>query len=461
MKKQIALFLAISIIFSFTGCAAQSGNQQQSTAELTDNKQATAIAAVKYPKMEQYPDEANYTDKKTGEFDSDGFSEAYQKWWEEKKERQTHSKEETNGLAGFIIKSMPQILSDSHSENTIYSPLNVYLALSMLAEVTEKESRKQVLDLLGTDSIEALRTQVKTVWENNYCDDGIVTSILASSLWLNQNITYLSSTMDSLAKNYYASSFQGRMGSDEFNQALQNWLNEQTGGLLKEQASGVEMDADTIMALATTIYFKANWSESFGKENTSQEIFYAKDGEITCDFMHQTKMRNYYRGENFSATAQALEGSGNLWLILPDEGVSVEELTTDPQVIEFLFSSEEEKTERNVTLSVPKFDVTSDLDLIPSLKNLGISDVFDSAVSDFSPMTKDEKGIVLSQVKHATRVKIDEEGCVASAYTVMMMARGAAIIEEEEIDFTVNRPFLFVITNMDELPLFVGIVNQP
>ncbi len=47
----------------------------------------------------------------------------------------------------------------------------------------------------------------------------------------------------------------------------------------------------------------------------------------------------------------------------------------------------------------------------------------------------------------------------AAAYTVMMMA-GAAMPPKDEVDFTLDRPFLFVVTGADSLPLFVGIVNS-
>ena len=51
-------------------------------------------------------------------------------------------------------------------------------------------------------------------------------------------------------------------------------------------------------------------------------------------------------------------------------------------------------------------------------------------------------------------------GSTAAAYTVMMMC-GAAAPPEEEVDFVLNRPFVFAITGTDGLPLFVGIVHQP
>ena len=110
--------------------------------------------------------------------------------------------------------------------------------------------------------------------------------------------------------------------------------------------------------------------------------------------------------------------------------------------------------------SVPKFDVSSQFDLREGLAALGITDVTDFDKADFSPLTDAQQEIALTQASHAVRVAIDEEGVTAAAYTVMMAA-GAAMPPEEEIDFTLDRPFLFVITSPDNLPMFVGVVNDP
>ena len=42
-----------------------------------------------------------------------------------------------------------------------------------------------------------------------------------------------------------------------------------------------------------------------------------------------------------------------------------------------------------------------------------------------------------------------------------MSACAAAMPPEDEVDFVLDRPFLFVLTNEDGLPLFAGIVEQP
>ena len=115
-----------------------------------------------------------------------------------------------------------------------------------------------------------------------------------------------------------------------------------------------------------------------------------------------------------------------------------------------------------VNLSLPKFDVSSDLDLLDALAQLGMTDVLDGMKADFTPLTTaNEDGIALTQAKHAARVKIDEDGCEAAAYTVLAPTETAIMLPEEEIDFTLDEPFAFAITGIDGLPLFVGLVNQP
>ena len=457
MKRVASFILSVVLIFSLAGC----GNMSPSAGIGSSDLNAVAINSAVYPQMAPYPNEQSYI-KSDGTFD-EAYYDAHDAWWVDIRAQRDQPEGHADGLDGFFADSIKQFLSDSQGQNKVYSPLNVYMALGMLAEVTDGESRSQVLTLLGIDNIEALRAQAKSVWNANYLNDGATTSILASSLWLNEDINFRQSTLDSLAENYYASSYQGTMGSEKFNKALQTWLNEQTGGLLKEQASGIEMDDKTIMALVTTINFHAKWRNEFSESRTEKAVFHAVTGDINCDFMHQGVARSYYWGEQFSAVSQSLENSGEMWFILPDEGVSVDELLQDEQAMNFIVTNKYEWENSKyliVNLAVPKFDVVSDLDLISGLKALGVTDVFDSQISDFSPMTEDTDEIFLSQVKHAARVMIDEEGCTAVAYTAMMTT-GSAAPPEEEIDFTLDRPFIFVITGSDGLPLFVGVVNQP
>src|SRR5699024_5563207 len=137
-------------------------------------------------------------------------------------------------------------------DNSVYSPLSVYMALAMLSEVTDGQTRAQILSLLGAEDIQQLRERANAIWNAAYCDDGAYTSILGNSLWLSDLVGYNDSTLEYLSENYYASSYSGTPGSEEMNQALQAWINSQTGGLLENAVKGVKFTPDTILSLCST-----------------------------------------------------------------------------------------------------------------------------------------------------------------------------------------------------------------
>ena len=459
-KRIAALVLASMMALSMAGCA-QSTVSCPAGDLAASNASCETLAEAVYPEMAQYPDETAFFTK-TGEFDDEGFSKVYDAWRTDLKRQQNQLSGYQDGVDDFVKVSSKAFLSGD-GKNFVYSPLNVYMALSMLAELTDGDSRTQILNLLGQDSIDDVRAHAKAIWNANYCADGAVTSVLANSLWLDEDIGYVQKTLDTLAKNYYASTFRGKMGDSAYNEALQNWVNEQTGGLLEEQAAGLEFDPNTVLGLVTTIYFRAKWREGFSENATAPDTFHAASGDITCDFLHKRDTNTYYWGENFGAVELSLRGSGAMKLLLPDEGVSAESLLEDEEAMDFILSRSdwENNTFLIVNLSLPKFDVSSDFDLTAGLKTLGVTDVFDSTLADFTPSIENSKGsIALSRAEHAARAAIDEEGVTAAAYTVMMEA-GAAEPPDEEIDFTLDRPFVFAITSQDGLPLFIGVVNTP
>jgi len=361
----------------------------------------------------------------------------------------------------FYTSTIREFLSDSDGENVVYSPVNVYMALSMLSEVTDGNSRKQLLDLIGVDDIETLRNEANAIWKANYSDDGLVKSVLASSLWLRNDTSYKEETLKSLSDIYYASVYNGVMGDAEYDKALQTWLNEQTGNMLKEQIGDIRMSPNTVMSLATTIYYKAKWTHEFGE--APKRTFHGSAGDELCDFMISEGNDVYYWGENFTAVSHSFDESGAMWFVLPNEGVTVDELLMDDEAMRFLISDEKDLWENKknycIKLEVPKFDVSSQIDLKTELEKLGVTDIMDPLVADFGPLTDSVTDMFLSSASHGARVLIDEKGCEASAYTILV-TEGTAISPKEKIDFVVNRPFIFTITSDVDMPLFVGVVNN-
>lgn len=372
----------------------------------------------------------------------------------------------SQSLAPFFRQSVSTFLFGAGDDNRACSPVNVYTALAMLAETSGGDSRQQILDLLGSGSIQELRDQAHTLWETQYHDDEYYACKLASSLWLNQEVEYVPETMELLAENYYTSSYQGAMGSAEMNALLQEWLSQQTDGLLEEPAQEIQLEEDDTLAAAATLTFHAKWSDAFRPENNAIQVFHAPAGDQELEFLRAQREGVCYWGENFRAVSLGLANrAGEVWFLLPDEGLTPEMLLQDQEAMDFLACSPsmewENQESARIRFAMPKVDFTSQMDLSQGLLDMGVTDVFSPARADFSPAMKTQpEGTCLAQVSHDVRIVMDEEGVSAAAFTVMEMT-GSAAPPEKEIDFVLDRPFLFCIKSGDGLPLFAGIVNQP
>ena len=343
------------------------------------------------------------------------------------------------------------------------SPLNVYMALAMLAAVTDGQTQGQILDALGEDSLDELQTRAALLWQENSWNDGLVTSLLANSIWLQDGYEYNEDTLKKLGEEFFASAFSGEMGSEDYNKQLQSWLNDNTGGLLTEQAGSVQLRPETVLALVSTIYYSAQWSDQFYEGANTEETFHAPTGDETATFLHSSRSGTVYYGDGFMATELPLRSSGSMWLLKPDAGVTPEDLLQSEDAVGFLLAngSWSQTQQAEVDLSLPKFDVSSDLDLLDALAQLGMTDVQTPGAADFTPLTTaNQLPLALTEAKHAARVKIDEDGCEAAAYTILSVCETAAMPPEEIVEFKLDEPFLFAITGADGLPLFAGIVNQ-
>ena len=440
----VAAVLAVAVAATALLWPAAQPQEQQPSLSVPS---AGLLAAPVYPEMADYPADVN-------------DYEAYEKWWDGQRAQYGQPLGYGDNLYDFYQKSIPVFLG-SEEKNAVYSPVNVYMALALLAETAEGNTRQQILDLLNADSIESLRAQASHMWNAHYCDDNATTLLLANSLWLDNTLNYKQETADILAKDYYSSVYHGDLGSDKMNKALQDWLNENTGGLLKEQVAGQTMDPQTLLALASTIYYKVKWNNEFWEELNTEDIFHAPSGDRTVTYMNTCLTYGpYYYGEDYGAVSLRLEDGSRMWLILPDEGYTPADVLKSGHAVKDLLVEGEpaNNTSVMVNLSLPKFDVTAKNDIIPALKTIGITDAFSSYTADFSSVSDDP--LFVSGAEHAARVKIDEKGLEAAAYTVIIEC-GAAMPPTEEVDFILDRPFIFLIESNSGMPLFTGVVNEP
>ena len=452
MKRVRAICCAVLAGLMLAGCAVQ---------PQTDNKRGggAAVDLTKYVVKEAaypaYPQEPRCEDSfnDNGEGDWDAYMAAEDEYLAAlQKLGKFDAAPDGGAVTAFAERTLGRIFADS--ENRVYSPISLYAALSMLTEMTDGETKQQVMDLLGAADAGALRQQIKKLWVSVY-QDGDAVCRLANAAFLRENADVKQSAADTLAQWYYASSYRVPMGTEEADRAIASWLNQQTGGLLAEETGNIRTDAANLLRLYNTIYYKAGWWEPFKSSRTKADTFTAADGsEQRADFMHLTETGDVLRGEGYTAAPKSLK-CGRMVFVLPDEGVTPESLLARDG---FLTELTGEYSMADVVWSVPRFDVKTSVDLKDILKALGVTDAFDENVADFTPLT--DSGAVVSSVMQAARVKIDEEGVEAAAYTEIVANDSSAMIEPPPVvEMNLNRPFLFVIFDGNDVPLFVGTVQ--
>ena len=358
-----------------------------------------------------------------------------------------------------IIKAVKTEADGKGQKNAVLSPLNIYMGLALIGEISEGETQKQIFDALNVKSLEELRVKTQKIWRAHYCDDGTYKSLLANSVWMDdcEGLKFNTDKIETLQNEYYASAFSGDLQSDDFVNAFRTWLNDQTGGRLKDMIDGIKTDPSTIMLIASTVDFAARWDRGF---NTEPGYFKCDGVRRSCTYLSSVDRHNdkVYFGDGYTMYCQELENNaGKMWFILPDENKTVDEIFEKIDC-----GNITNRTERRdfgkVTVKVPKFDISLQSDLKPALRSVGITACFESR-GDFEPIIENSAAFIGSAV-HGCGVKIDEKGIVGSAFTYFVMP-GAAEPPAGKYEFIADRPFIFSVESDDGLPLFTGVVNRP
>ena len=355
MKRVFALLLAAAMAFALCACGGGDitiRDDEEDTAKkdpvAAQYLQELAVKLAEYPELPAMPS-TEELDKAFSTIDydkmgADAYEKAQEKIWEDWDARSNayydalkalRSKGAGNPTAFLHFTRAAAGALLSAEDNIVLSPANLYLALAMLSETTDGESRAQILSLLGLDDTELAQSAGNYIWRNLYGETSTGRTQLASSIWLKEGVPYNEETLETLAQQYLASTFSAPMGEKKTDRAIAEWINENTGGLLRDASGSIETKPKTVMMLLTTLYFKDQWRDEFWEKETKKDTFTAADGaQQTVDFMHLTQDRaDYCRGENFTMAQLRFRGGQTMRFLLPDEGTTLERLLADDTVV--------------------------------------------------------------------------------------------------------------------------------
>ena len=174
--------------------------------------------------------------------------------------------------------------------------------------------------------------------------------------------------------------------------------------------------------------------------------------------MHQQTRFAYAEGDKFQAVRLPyLGGEIAMVVLLPREGhFEAFEGSLEANKLNEIIEDMETK---EVKLALPKFEFEADYRLEKTLSDLGMPVAFEQGAADFSGMTGNRE-LFISDAIHKTFVSVDEKGTEAAAVTAIAMAASAP--PSGPVDFTANRPFIFLIQDIETgAILFIGRVMNP
>ncbi len=364
-------------------------------------------------------------------------------------------------FASTLSLELCRQLGGEKTDNWLVSPFSLQCALGMLSNGAAEETHDEILYTLGLSqySQEEVNAYFKKLIEGLHTVNSAITVKTANSVWGNAGVPLKNDFQKMNIENYSAMVSQLDFSDPSAVDQINAWCNQTTEGLIPSILD--EVNPTATVYLLNSLYFKARWESEFAPEKTQEGDFNTSSGKVVkADFMQTQRMAAYVENEWFTSTSLSYQNDSYVMrLILPQPEISID------QVLQALSESDGNLWKNtilaDINLKMPRFTLENKMDLTPTLQALGMKKAF-SGGADFSSMS--DVATYISLVQQATRLKVDEEGSEGAAVTVIegYLSDLMRPLPEEEVDFFLDRPFLFqIIESSTGTVLFMGQVGLP
>ncbi len=331
-------------------------------------------------------------------------------------------------------------------ENTILSPLSVTYALGMLNNGAAGRTQQEISQVLGfgdVDGQNAFCQKLKQELAGTRLYDQTTNVLISNTMFVNEGLGWqLKPEFTQKASQYYTANPQARDFRDgQTRNVINQWASDHTAGMIKEVLSEVEFNPLAVSYLLNAIYFKGMWSDPFKAEDTREEPF---DGGDPVPMMHKHGMMPF--AENDICKYVCLpygNGTYQMQVMLPNEGRTLADLveSLDGKNWQIVYPN----TMIEVDLKLPRFETSSNINLMKAMSDLGMPTAFSPYEADFSSLVVDmqSENIYIELMKQVAKIEVNEQGTEAAAVTII--GEGATGIPKQA-DFHADRPFLYIIS---------------
>lgn len=332
-------------------------------------------------------------------------------------------------------------------DNQLFAPLSLYMALSMLVEGTSSTISAELENLLGQKR-EKLTKQLKLIYENNYYSNQNGRVYLANSLWLKKGLKINSEYLNFIKDNFYAQSYEIDFTKRKEKDKIIKWINYYTENILKLDRNNYQIEDNLALLLLNTIYFDNKWLIAYDKEKTVEDTFYLdKNNTKMVEYMNHQISTLYKKTSEYVVVMDYFENNNTITYIMPT-------IPFDKLCSKDFTSFTNDLVMGEVNLSVPKFDYSKEYNLNEALKSLGVRKIFEK-----DSLNKIGENLSVNYIKQNVGIKLSESGAKAAAVTSIGIMKSSLVVDP--ITIKLDRPFLYLIKDANNVLLFVGILNYP
>lgn len=361
-----------------------------------------------------------------------------------------------------------------HKDNVLCSPLSVELCLGLAIRSSSNKTKEELINAFGID--ESTFNQYYKLFFNELYhtivnDDNQLVSqlLLTNSIWFDNDVLLNENTLDALRDDYYCYSYEVDFNRDnkKSNEAIENFINEQTKGLIKPH---LELSPLTYFVLMNTLYLKDLWNESGDELSTTIDKYkFVNYDKSQIDI---NLLSGYYfdgktlTTDSYSSFYTTTNKGVKIYFMKPNDGYDIKDIFNKENISymlgnNFIYTDDVLMERYHTRCLFPEFKGDGDEDIIELLKDdFQIQTLFDERC-DFSTICNDD--VFCSEVKHIAKLEVNKKGIEGAAVTYMALAGASAPVTDPYKDvyetFIVDQAFGYVVTYKDAI-LFSGITTN-
>jgi serpin B len=360
---------------------------------------------------------------------------------------------------------------NNQDKNLFFSPFNLSALCAMVYAGARGETAAQMAEALHfpTDH-QTLHGQVADLNAQLLAHSTDYELRIGNRIWSQAGYPLLQSFLDIIAAHYQSGVEQVDFSQgQQTSQVINRWIEDQTGGLIKNLVDQGMLTPVTRVILTSAIYFKGLWLDPFRKEKTQDEEFWVtQERTVRTPIMHQLVGVPYAEYSDVQVVAlpyrhlnQQRQPDVSMLIVLPRNRDELDKVSTrlDRRQLERWVNGLESQ---NVEVFLPRFRIESGHFLRGPMTELGMRNGFDPKTADFSGMTQAREPFWIDGLIQKAYVNVNEEGTEAAAAAATIYFGYMGGKRPPTPVFRADHPFLFLIRhNTSRNILFIGQVRNP